>query len=199
MVIIIINTEGVDEGTDTTTIDWQIFITYQCTGIYKGNKQMDQWCSINCAKDNAKKSCPEAWCKCEQVFKEPESSTVPTTKTTAKSKNKVTSKKPSNIRKPLPQNKNKLVLQQEIPNSNENTAEWLTFNAKKCVAAGNYRGSFEMNEWCRINCNKGYCPSTHCDCGQRSSTDSDNVIDSEDQDESQQPTISAIKGNGMCQ
>ena len=39
-----------------------------------------------------------------------------------------------------------------------------TENKGKCKSAGAWIGQPGMDEWCRVNCARGYCPSSHCKC-----------------------------------
>ena len=37
-----------------------------------------------------------------------------------------------------------------------------TTTQSDCIAIGAYKGDQNMDKWCKVNCNGGYCPSTHC-------------------------------------
>lgn len=37
-----------------------------------------------------------------------------------------------------------------------------TTTQSDCIAIGAYKGDQNMDRWCKVNCNGGYCPSTHC-------------------------------------
>jgi len=51
------------------------------------------------------------------------------------------------------------------PNTDAATAPPATRPGKKtCRAAGPWTGQANMDRWCRANCARGNCPSTHCKC-----------------------------------
>lgn len=45
-----------------------------------------------------------------------------------------------------------------------------------CKAVGPWKNSLPMDNWCRINCARNYCPPTHCMCGREDLLTVDNGI-----------------------